>query len=194
MTETDRSRLARQALAGILALLLPSLAHGFSDEPSGFADARFGMSVAQVRAIFPGMKVLGAGTGPLALAYHEVGDQVVDGLKPCAVTFGFAADKLYEIRFNCGNRSEVDSLLRRKFGAPSVADENGIVWQSEKTIVSLNPKVMTFAFADRALTQSVHQHILLQALGQGGQPALTPSPRAQKPQPEPDRTPRGGGS
>ena len=135
----------------------------FPNEPDGFGGARFGMSANKVAEVFPRVQQLGSAPDGI-LTFYTLEKHSFAGLEPCTVTLAFVGDRLYEARFDCGRDEKVQTALQERFGAPTSA-ESMLVWRGEKTIVSLNPKVMTFALADAALTQAAHEYILGKAMG-----------------------------
>jgi hypothetical protein len=157
---------ARATVAAVWLAAAPALA--LQHPPDGFGAVRFGSSVAQATAALPGLQRLGGATPgsatPAPIAYYRVADQAFADLRPCAVSLGFVADRFYEARLDCGRGPEVERALRRRFGAPTRADAQYLVWEDARVTVSLNRSAMNFALADRALSQAVHQLIVQQAL------------------------------
>lgn len=167
-------------------LLLPRVALSVSNEPSGFGKATFGASIAQVKAVLPQVtraSTEAPGTSETAfLAIYELKGQTLYGLKPCLVGFRFASDRLYEVTFDCGRSDAVVSALQKQFGDPTKVGPDGVFWQGEKTVISMNPQARTFSFADRRLSQDVQASLLRFVLTQGkppeGQEPTPPTPAA----------------
>lgn len=162
-----RSTPPRLTLAA-LALLLATAAGGLDNPPDGFDGVPWGASVAKATAALPGLKPMAAATPSGAtsspIAYYQVGDRSFAGVKPCAATLGFIADRFYEVRVDCGRDGRIKDALDKRFGPPDEEADGFAVWRDAKVTVSLNLKVLTFAFSDRALTEAAHQLILQKAL------------------------------
>ncbi len=153
----------RRSFPLLAAALLATTALAFQNEPDGFSGARFGMSIEQVKEVFPALKEFGASPDGVVAMYTAEGLSF-DGLEACKVTLGFVANKLYEIRFDCGSDESVAAILRAKFGSPSVVEEKLTIWRGETAVVSMNRQVKTFAFASPALTKVAHQYFLQRAI------------------------------
>jgi hypothetical protein len=155
-------------------VLAAATALAFPNEPRGFGEARFGMSQAAVKKIFPGMKP--AGSGPAAglpMAFFDLRDQSVHGLGPCALQLRFASDQLYEITFDCGRDDKVIAVLREQYGPPVQETPNGTFWIGQQGGITLNPRAKTFAFVDMALNRKVNAALLATAIknqAEGGSP------------------------
>ena len=156
-------------------LLAASAALAFPNEPRGFGDARFGMSQAEVKKIFPAMTSVGSGPAAgLPLAFFDLRDQSVLGLGPCALQLRFASDQLYEITFDCGRDEKVIRVLREHYGPPVQETPHGTFWIGQKGGITLNPRARTFAFVDMALNRKVNAALLATAIKnqqtEGGSP------------------------
>ena len=101
----------------------------------------------------------------LICAALDVDDQSFAGLQPCKVTLSFLADKLYETKLDCGRDPSVKAALYKTFGTPSDEEDKMTIWRGERTVVSMNKEVSTFAFASLALRAMLNQYILQKALG-----------------------------
>lgn len=163
-----RSTPPRLALVSAVLLLTVAAAAGIENPPDGFDDVPFGASVATATAALPGLKPLapatpsGATSSPIA--YYQVGDRSFAGFKPCTATLGFIADRFHEVRLDCGRDGRIKEALGKRFGPPDEETDGFAVWRDPKVTVSLNLKVLTFAFNDRALTDAAHKLILQKAL------------------------------
>ena len=158
----------------LLLTLTPPAAFGFPNEPEGFGKARFRMSLAQVKEIFPGLTGMPeqSAEGRSFLGFYSLDNQSFEQLKPCKLRFVFTSDHLYEIRFDCEPEDEVVALLTKKFGEPTTESARGTFWYGERTMVTLNPTAKTFAFVDRQLSQSVQTQLFMRVMGgQVGKPA-----------------------
>lgn len=143
-------------IVATLAILLlgVQVALALTNEPRGFGKARFGMSVAEVKKIFPAMKEM-VNPKPEAaalLAVYKLENQSVYGLKPCIVRLQFDPEKLYQVSFDCGRDIKVTAALQKQLGNPTQTGENAAFWIGDKTTISLNITSKVFAFIDRALT------------------------------------------
>ncbi|HXQ21005.1 MAG TPA: hypothetical protein VN812_04980 [Candidatus Acidoferrales bacterium] len=144
-----------------LVLLAPRQGFSFENEPRGFGKALFGMSVDEVKAVFPKMQPFGKSTPESAalLVVYTLDNQTVLGLKRCKVVMRFDPNRLYEIEFNCGSGVNVPAALQKHFGGPTQTDARDAFWQSERTQVSLNTKSRQFAFFDQKLNFGFQQHL-----------------------------------
>src|SRR5689334_4333925 len=111
----------------------------------------------------------------MPVAYYRLEQQSFEGLRPCTALLGFVADRFYEARLDCGHDPKVGALLHQRYGTPAQEDAQYDVWQNERVSVSLNRSVMSFAIADRALTQALHQLIIQKALSGGAAGAGVPA-------------------
>jgi hypothetical protein len=160
------------------ALAAPVACAALDNEPDGFGKAKFGMTVKTVREAFPAMRPLGQAPDS-ALEIFTVDNQSFAGLQPCNVTFSFLADKLYETKLDCGRGPNVKETLYKTFGTPSDEEDNMTIWRGERTIVSMNTDVSTFAFASTAYREMLNQYILHKALTAGPPGAEPPHEPAQ---------------
>ena len=169
---TLRSTPPRRAVLALALWLATAAAAPPQALPEGFGALKFGSTVAQATAAIPSLQPMGPATpaaGAMPIAYYRAENQSFEDLKPCVATLGFAADHFYEVRLDCGRSEAVAKTLRARFGAPT-EDAQFDVWQDDRRTISLNRNVMTFAVADRALTQAVHEMIIQKALSGGGVP------------------------
>lgn len=145
----------------LILLVGPRLALAFPNEPHGFGKARLGMTVAEVKKIYPAMKAMGNPTPEVAalLAVYTLDDQSVYGLKPCTVTFRFNPERLHHISFNCGTDMKVVTVLEKRFGEPTQGMPNNVFWISDSTTVSLNVKSRNFAFIDKKLNDEFQERL-----------------------------------
>jgi len=143
----------RKFIVLIFLIVRPGLALAFPNEPHGFGKARFGMTVAEVKKIYPAMKEVGNPTPEVAalLAVYQLEGQSVLGLKPCTVTFQFNPERLHQVAFNCGTDMQVMTTLEKRFGDPTQGMPNNAFWIGDSTAVSLNTKSRHFAFMDKKL-------------------------------------------
>jgi hypothetical protein len=150
-----------QFIVLVLLLAAPRLALAFPNEPHGFGKARFGMSVAEVRTIYPAMTATGSPSPEAAalLAVYTLDGQSVYGLKPCVVTFQFNPERLHHIAFNCGKDIKVITALEKRFGDATQGMPNNAFWVGDSTTVSLNVKSRNFAFIDKSLNDEFQQRL-----------------------------------
>ena len=175
--------LCRVVLIMVLAVLSARPALSVDNEPDGFGKVRLGMSLEDVKRIFPNMTVVGTPTPESAALFvpYRVEKQSVYGLKPCEVTLFFDPERLYQITFNCGERLEVIDILRKRFGDPTQIVPNNAYWQRERTAISLNTKSRQFAFIDRHLNDGVQQKLYKYVIAHQQGAAATPAEGAPTP-------------
>ena len=149
--------------------------------PNGFGDARFRMNAAQVRKIYPDVKLVldtaaaedkQASTSVPTFVVLRLPEQEVLGLEPCTLDLRFAEDQLYFIQADCGSDEKVREALVAAYGDPAM-EGGAAYWLGDKKAISLNVKSMKFAFIDRKLDQLV-QGALRRAIVESGQLALPP--------------------
>jgi hypothetical protein len=185
-TTKMRNEMLRRALLTVIAIFMWKIALAFPNEPDGFKGAKFHMSLAQVKEIFPTLAPTGVQGGKRSLSFHRIdGEESLGELRPCKVKLRFAADELYQIDFDCGRDDRVVEYLKRQYGEPTNVVPNAIYWYGEKAIISLNPNAKTFGFIDRALNETVQQQ-LFQAVLKSRQ--ATPAGSTSTPGPEKGRS------
>ena len=145
----------------VILLVGSRLALAFPNEPQGFGKARFGMTVAEVKKIYPAMKAVGNPTPEVAalLAVYSLEGQSVYGLKPCVVTFQFNPERLHHVAFNCGKDMRVITTLEKRFGEPTQGMPNNAFWIGDSTTVSLNTKSRNFAIMDKKLNDEFQERL-----------------------------------
>ena len=176
---------AARALLLAVVFLAPLPTLGFSNEPTGFGKARLGMTVDEVKQAFPTLKaVSGSAPDPTApMAFYNVDDQTVFGLKHCRVELRFNPLRLYEISFDCGNDLKVMSALEKRFGQPTTGRPGAALWESPRVVVSLNVKSRVFAFMDRELNQELQARLMAYVLAHQATPGVAAQPAVPTPQP-----------
>ena len=174
--------MAERNILAIAFLLVAQVAWSLQNEPRGYGEAQFGMSVEATRRIFPDLKQVGATPvekGPASLAIYSLANQSFLGLSACDVGFRFYVDQLYEVTFDCGSSEKVMQALRKRFGEPGSLQAGATYWRGEKTVIGLIEKTHKFAFSDIALNNNVQaallQYVLTQGWKQGGATGPTPA-------------------
>jgi hypothetical protein len=159
-------------------------------EPTGYGKAKFGMSAAQVKKLYPKLEPAkataeAAGNAQQLLAVYFLEDQRVGPLKQCKVEFRFYKDELYEIQFRCPDRAGVGDYLQKTYGMPNQPSGNAVFWMGEHSAVSLAPRSGAFAYADRARSQAfqaiLYKYMMNPLQTPGGTPpagAATPAATA----------------
>jgi hypothetical protein len=156
-------------------------------EPTGIGKAKFGMSVGEVRKLYPKLQPT-KGTeealkkGEQLVVIYEMDNQSVGPLKPCHTELRFFKDELYEVQIHCPDRDKVVAYLQKTYGPSTKASEKSIFWKGEHSAVTLAPRSGAFAFDDLKRSQAM-QAALLAALSSmqrqtSGQsvPAAAPTP------------------
>ena len=180
--------MAQRFLLALLVFIGARTAFAFQNEPNGFGKAKLGMTVEDVKKVFPNMKQLGNPTPETAalLAVFALENQSVYGLKPCTVSLQFDPQRLYEVMFQCGNDVKVPDTLKKRFGEPTQAAPNAVFWIGKTTTVSFNPKSRSFAFFDRSLNEAfqgrLSKYVIEHQAGRPGQ--------ANQSGPTPQQTPQ----
>ena len=152
------------------------VAVAFPNEPHGFGPLRFGMSVAAVKKHYPAVRPKTADT---FLAFYDLENQSVLGLKPCNLEMRFVDDKLYDIQFQCEPRTKVPETLKRRFGEAYQVGPAGTFWIGSTSSVGLNARSNVFAFTHRALNDVVQQKMLHYLATQSAprqSPGVAPAP------------------
>lgn len=158
------------ALAASLALA-SRVGFAFSNEPNGFGGAKFGMSPDAVKQVFPTLQSKGAED---FLAFYQLENQSVLGLKACRVDLRFVDQELYEIQFHCEPKERVLATLKKEFGEPTEEKPGEVFWFSRTRAVSLNPRSTAFGFVDRERNDLVQHKLMQYMLRQQMQSRTTP--------------------
>lgn len=144
-------------VAAFVSLL--SVAPVVAGEPTGFGEAKFKMSPAEVQKIFPKMEPLEE-----ALAAPVVGGEyvkrfilrksAVPGLvKPADVELRFWADRLWVVLvYFEGNEADVViAALRKQIGSEGGSDKNFVTWVGDTSTTVLTRKGQYYSFSDNEL-------------------------------------------
>lgn len=130
----------------------------FSNEPDGFGPLRFGGPPSEAQRAFPNLKDKGA---EQFLAFYEIENQTVFGLKPCNLELSFVDGQLYRIQFTCrSSPAKVAATLEKRFGEPTQRKPDATLWLGEQRTIGLNPASGVFAFTDRVRGQVANQKLM----------------------------------
>lgn len=152
-----------------LKLGIPVSASAAPPEPSGYGKARFGMTVEQVKQIYPAMtdptivspqSQLASGPDPLPLARYQINKQELSTLSGCDVVFQFYREALMQTEFYCPDKTAVAPYLEREFGPPSSRTARAWFWFGDTTVIAYNPHSGIFSFADKEANQSLQLTLL----------------------------------
>ena len=154
-------------------------------EPTGFGKAKFGMSVAEVRKLYPQLHPSKATEeavkkGDQVLLIFELENQSVGSLKPCGAQLRFFKGELYEVQFRCPDRAKVAPYLQKTYGLPTKTTENAAFWMGKHSAVSLAPRSGAFGFSDLKRAQAM-QSMLWASLQQPQATAGATPPAAATP-------------
>jgi hypothetical protein len=143
-------RAAGGSIARVFALVLAAVAianpaGAKEPEPTGYGAAQFGMSVAQVEKIFPGMRELQLGEKLAAPAVYApsirrfvLADQKLAGSeKPVTVELRFWKDQfwLYVTYFEEAYVDAVMAGLVQRFGPPGHGQPDRPLWAGDRTVI-----------------------------------------------------------
>jgi hypothetical protein len=182
-----RQALSVRLLAGVGWIVASQAAADTFHEPDGFGKAKFGMSEAQVKALYPQMEVIAEPTvtpntppQPFRLAMYGLNNQTVGTLRHCSVELRFFQLGMYEVQFLCPDKHAARVYLQKTFGAPTRAEENSLLWQGQKTAITYAPGSGAFMFGDIAATTKLNYALLALVLQQKGgvTPGTPPTPPA----------------
>ena len=155
-------------------------------EPTGFGKAKFGMSVADVRKVYPQMQatkgteqVAGKG-GEAFLLIFELDNQSVGPLKPCKAELRFFQNELYAVNFRCPDKVQVQQYLQKTYGLPTKTTERSAFWIGEHGAVSLSPSSGAFGFSDVKRGKAM-QTVLFQYVQKGQADAAATATAAAPP-------------
>ncbi len=172
----------KQSLIATLSLCLAAPTLGA--ELDGFGTAKFGMSIEQVRALYPALQPaprrLGAAyfTSP-DLSRYLLTKMSVPGLTaPADLELRFWKNQLWTIIMYSGDTpfADVVQSLRRQYGEPSSPGSEP-VWVQPRTTITTAANEHWYSIADNAISRAAQQ-ALIEAL-QAQQAAAPPStPRA----------------
>jgi hypothetical protein len=170
------------AVGTLVAFTAVRPAHAF-DEPDGFGRAKFGMPVAEVKKLYPKMKVppvptpkSGETVPPFPVVSYALDNQTVGPLHKCHVELNFYHNQLFEVQFRCPDKKAVTPYLVKRFGDPKPASPSSVVWQGARASVTHVPESGLFAFGDVELTKA-------ETLGLMAYVSQFPAPKGQAPAP-----------
>lgn len=180
--------------AAILILAAPRVMDAAEKfpEPSGFGKAKFGMSVAQVRKLYPKLQPAkgteqAASKGQQFVLAYGLENQSVGPLTGCRAQLRFFKDELYEVQFRCPDHDKVIDYFKKTYEEGPTVVGNSVYWMGQQGAVSLTPKSGVFAFSDVKRTQAM-QSALLVGLGKR-LPPQTPTATAPATTPTAAETP-----
>lgn len=146
----------------------PGPAAPATNEPTGFGKARFGMSVEEVRALYPEMEAtkqrLGAPVveGPL-ISRHVLWKQNVPGLnQPADVELRFWKNQLWVVIVYFG-ANDLDSVLRAltdQYGAPNKGDPRAPVWSGARSTIIVSAKAKWYSMHDNAISKDAQNALI----------------------------------
>jgi hypothetical protein len=146
------------AVAAFLCLVTaPALA--FKDEPSGFDQAKFSMTVEQVKKLYPGMSEMDPRQVDQLYAlpgmtnYHLSGVKVEGFKDPADLTFRFSKDRLWLVRVHLSQRDSdamVDQLTKRH-GEPTFGTSVA-GWAGQRVMIATTPQLQFFEVFDRQIS------------------------------------------
>jgi hypothetical protein len=179
------------AIALLVLLYGPRIVPAWED-PGGWDQAQFGMTVEQLREAYPELQgsepkepaVVGEVRLNTARLWLE--NQQFGRLHPCKVDFRFVRGQLLEVTFSCPGSTpdEVRAVLEERYGPPGTVHEKGLVWTGSRTRISMHPRSGYFNFSDHKRGESLLQMLLQEAMKKRAPakpPAGSESPEAPKP-------------
>jgi hypothetical protein len=156
-------------------------------EPDGFGKAKFGMTEAQVKSLYPHLQFvtlptpLPGQTVPFAVPAYRLDNQSLGPLQGCRVEFrffrpaGHEQGELYEVQFLCPDKEQATDYLQRQFGLATSTTPSSLTWEGAHAAITLVPKGGVFSFDDRARSQAMQQTLFAYMLKMQLQ---TPGPTA----------------
>ena len=153
-----------------------------SAEPGGFGEAKFGMSVDEVRKIYPTLHLTEATKRAIAgdLLQFEMENVTVGPLQPCSALLSFYNQEFYSARFRCPDRGKVVQYLEKTYGPPSKITAKGTSWAGEHGTVWLAPTGGTFGVDDVRRSLAVKAALLSGITGYRFDSMLSPTPTPAK--------------
>ncbi len=184
-------------------VLLPLLAtapvavHATMDEkaePDGIGKAKWGMSEAEVKKLYPKIQELPAPTPaeplPFTLTNYTLEHQSIGPLKDCTVGLRFFNHQLVDGQYNCANKDKVHDYLMKRFGQPTQINARKVItWVGRKSSVSEMGASGRFAFADTAGSQNMGMTLYTYGLRRQQQQAAAAQAQAAN---TPGATPEAG--
>lgn len=195
MSETGKPRARgwmKRSITGITALVVIASMQTMAaaGEPTGFGKAKFKMTSAEVKKVFPKMEVL---EKPLAAAVvggsyatrFVLWDYAMPGLKkPVDVELRFWSDRLWVIivYFKENDTESVVEALRKEVGSPGNGDANFLTWIGDTSTTVLTRRDQYYSISDNdlsaearaAIFKGMGEHVpAAKQPGGGGVPALT---------------------
>jgi len=133
-------------------------AWAFKDEPLGYGEARFTMSVEQVKKVYPQITLLEA--PKVGTTYQSAGiiyalpAQKLAGFNdPVNVTFRFSEDQLWQVRFEVSERDAavMVDVLTKRHGEPTAGTTNP-AWVGEQVAIRALPQLRSFEIVYRSIS------------------------------------------
>jgi hypothetical protein len=169
-----------------LALLAPAATRAdTAAELEGFGKAKFGVSEAQAKALYPKLQEFplptpkpGEGPLPFSLSNYTLENQSFGPLKKCNVTLQFFQHQLTSVQYACaGGGEKITRYLKKRFGPPQqVSARRGLSWVLGKYAVTAMEVAGVFSIFDTARSRQMSATIM--SLVMQKLRATTPTPMA----------------
>ncbi len=189
----------RRAFLLVLALgtlTRPAAAADVPTDLQGFGKAKFGMSEAQVKTLYPKMQEVpmptpaAPGEGlPFTLTEYTLANQSFGPLHRCAVTLRFYEHQLTDAQYRCQEpKDKINDYLQKRFGLPQdISPRNAMSWTFEKIGLTSMPRAGVFMIADLARSRQMSYSLLTYTMYKTGRlPGVNPLPTPTVP-PEPGK-------
>jgi hypothetical protein len=145
--------------------------------PLGLDKARFGMSLAELEKLYPGLQVAARpatpSAGDLATTVAELASASVEPFGTCSLHFTLLNDKLYQVQARCQTPPEVlEERLVKRFGVAHFKREEPVIWYWRNTATTLtySRSERQISVADNAWAGALFQRAL-----RGGASAAAPA-------------------
>ena len=177
------------AIGPIAALAAPPKTPGAAPAPhvpTGFGKAKFGMTLEQVRPLYPTLAPAPQMTGAAyfrspQLARYLVTKVRVPGLQePCTLELRFWKNQLWSaiIHYGTNKFSDVEAILRKEYG-PLTSKTGAPTWTFDTATVVTSPGQLWYSFDDNGIGKDV-QGALVEAVHQQQQKQKAPAPAPVK--------------
>jgi hypothetical protein len=149
----------------VCAVAASSLAADKFPEPTGFGTAKFGMSVDEVRTLYPTLHpskvtLQAAEKGKQLIVLYELENQSIGPLHACQVDLRFFKNELFEVQFHCPERDKAVQYVHKTYGTATKTTPNAVFWTGQQATVSLAPQSGAFGFTDMKRAQTIQAALL----------------------------------
>lgn len=186
---TMTSAMPRLVIGALCAALVATTAAAKPPEPTGFGKLKFGMSVDQVKKLFPKMEALSLETnlgvgplgGPNVLRFRLPKQKVPGAKEPADVEVRFWKGKLWMIAvyYGVANDKTVMAALSEQYGPPTATNAQTSAWTGQHSVLFVEHGPGQYTIQDMAMMKEAQAYVL-DLLRKGRQAEALPKDTAQQ--------------